>query len=104
MGLPGSIVAFPRFERRRHAGCRLRIERIEADQPVGVEIITRAGRMVEARMVGRQRAQQCARVTAFAAEGLRLRDGWEAWNATMPPVPDDATVSLGYSVKDMPQR
>jgi arylsulfatase A-like enzyme len=34
----------------------------------------------------------------------RMRAGWESWNATMPPVPDDATVSLGYSVKDMPQR
>ena len=27
-----------------------------------------------------------------------------AWNASMPPIPSDATVSLGYSVKDMPQR
>ncbi|HSH89093.1 MAG TPA: sulfatase-like hydrolase/transferase [Ramlibacter sp.] len=33
-----------------------------------------------------------------------LRDGWEQWNATMPPIPEDATVSLGYSAKDMPQR
>jgi len=33
-----------------------------------------------------------------------LRAGWEAWNATMPPIPEDATISLGYSVKDMPQR
>ncbi|WP_374668625.1 sulfatase [Ramlibacter sp.] len=35
---------------------------------------------------------------------VALRETWEAWNATMPPIPDDATVSLGYSVKDMPQR
>ncbi len=33
-----------------------------------------------------------------------LRAQWEAWNATMPAIPQDATVSLGYSVKDMPQR
>lgn len=33
-----------------------------------------------------------------------MRQAWEAWNATMPPIPPDATVSLGYSVKDMPQR
>ena len=33
-----------------------------------------------------------------------LRERWEAWNETMPPIPDDASVSLGYSVKDMPQR
>ena len=38
-------------------------------------------------------------------ERLRaMRADWEAWNATMPPIPADATVSLGYSVADMPQR
>jgi arylsulfatase A-like enzyme len=34
----------------------------------------------------------------------RMRTDWEAWNATMPAIPADATISLGYSVKDMPQR
>ena len=33
-----------------------------------------------------------------------MRSSWEAWNSMMPPIPGDATVSLGYSVKDMPQR
>ena len=33
-----------------------------------------------------------------------MRADWEAWNATMPPIPDDATVSLGYGLQDMPQR
>jgi hypothetical protein len=33
-----------------------------------------------------------------------MRADWEAWHATMPPIPEDATVSLGYSAKDMPQR
>ena len=33
-----------------------------------------------------------------------MRAAWESWNASMPAIPDDATVSLGYSVKDMPQR
>ena len=33
-----------------------------------------------------------------------MRDAWETWEATMPPIPADATVSLGYSAKDMPQR
>lgn len=33
-----------------------------------------------------------------------MREAWNAWNATMPAIPDDATVSLGYSSKDMPQR
>lgn len=34
----------------------------------------------------------------------RMRAQWLAWNDTMPPIPDDATVSLGYSVRNMPQR
>jgi len=33
-----------------------------------------------------------------------MRADWLEWNATMPPIPEDATVSLGYSVKDMPSR
>ncbi|MEZ0306874.1 MAG: sulfatase [Ramlibacter sp.] len=33
-----------------------------------------------------------------------MREAWESWNATMPPIPEDATVSLGYSARDMPQR
>ena len=33
-----------------------------------------------------------------------MRDAWLAWNATMPPIPADATVSLGYGAADMPQR
>ncbi len=33
-----------------------------------------------------------------------MRAMWEAWNATMPSIPEDAIVSLGYSAKDMPQR
>jgi arylsulfatase A-like enzyme len=33
-----------------------------------------------------------------------LRDEWQAWEQTVPSVPEDAGVSLGYSAKDMPQR
>ena len=33
-----------------------------------------------------------------------MRQAWEDWNASMPPIPEDATISLGYSSKDMPQR
>jgi arylsulfatase A-like enzyme len=33
-----------------------------------------------------------------------MRAAWERWNDSMPPIPPDATVSLGYSAKDMPQR
>jgi len=34
----------------------------------------------------------------------RMRLAWEAWNASMPPIPGDATISLGYGLRDMPQR
>ncbi len=33
-----------------------------------------------------------------------LRQQWLSWNATIPAIPDDATVSLGFSAADMPQR
>ena len=33
-----------------------------------------------------------------------MRAAWLAWETTVPVIPDDATVSLGYSGKDMPQR
>lgn len=35
---------------------------------------------------------------------VRMREAWEAWNETMPAIPEDATVSVGYGYKDMPQR
>ena len=35
---------------------------------------------------------------------ITMRVAWEAWDATVPAIPEDATISLGYSVKDMPQR
>jgi arylsulfatase A-like enzyme len=47
------------------------------------------------------------RANRAALEPLRLadmREAWEEWNRGMPPIPPDATVSLGYSAKDMPQR
>ena len=33
-----------------------------------------------------------------------LRQAWLDWQATMPSIPQDATISLGYGAKDMPQR
>ncbi|MBV8618291.1 MAG: sulfatase-like hydrolase/transferase [Curvibacter sp.] len=49
----------------------------------------------------RERANHAGRQPERLAE---LRAAWEAWEATMPPIPEDATVSLGYGAKDMPQR
>jgi arylsulfatase A-like enzyme len=49
----------------------------------------------------RERANRAAREPQRLAA---MRAAWEAWNETMPPIPADASVSLGYGVKDMPQR
>ena len=49
----------------------------------------------------RERANHAPRQPARLAA---LRQAWADWNALMPAIPEDATVSLGYSVKDMPQR
>ena len=49
----------------------------------------------------RERAN-LARVQPQRLDALRAQ--WLAWDATMPPIPADASVSLGYSAKDMPQR
>jgi len=49
----------------------------------------------------RERANRAPRESERLAA---MREAWNAWHATMPPIPTDATVSLGYSAKDMPQR
>ncbi|MEP7301750.1 MAG: sulfatase-like hydrolase/transferase [Caldimonas sp.] len=49
----------------------------------------------------RERANLAPRDPARLAA---MRDAWQAWDATMPPIPGDATVSLGYGSADMPQR
>ena len=53
----------------------------------------------------RQDARERANLAHKHPEMLeRLRADWLAWEATVPAIPDDAAVSLGYSAKDMPQR
>ena len=61
--------------------------------------------------IGQQRrpglASDCERANLAKREPERLaqmRQAWEDWNASMPAIPEDATISLGYSYKDMPQR
>jgi len=49
----------------------------------------------------RERANMAGREPRRLEE---MRAAWEAWNAGMPAIPEDATVSLGYGAKDMPQR
>ena len=33
-----------------------------------------------------------------------MLQAWETWNATVPPIPEDASVLPGYTAADMPQR
>lgn len=33
-----------------------------------------------------------------------MREAWEAWNATVPAIAEDAGVRLGYGAAQMPQR
>jgi hypothetical protein len=33
-----------------------------------------------------------------------MREQYMAWENSVPPIPIDAAVSLGFSYKDMPQR
>ncbi|MEY4652010.1 MAG: hypothetical protein RI884_591 [Pseudomonadota bacterium] len=49
----------------------------------------------------RERANLAAREPERLA---RMRADWENWNASMPPIPEDAGISVGYGAKDMPQR
>jgi arylsulfatase A-like enzyme len=49
----------------------------------------------------RERANRAAREPQRLAA---MREAWEAWDASMPAVPAEAKVSLGYSTRDMPQR
>ncbi|QIL71859.1 sulfatase-like hydrolase/transferase [Diaphorobacter sp. HDW4B] len=53
------------------------------------------------------RSDERERANMAAIQPQRLAamiSAWEAWNASMPPIPVDATVSLCYTEKDMPQR
>jgi hypothetical protein len=52
-------------------------------------------------------ADERERANLASREPARLeamRAAWLEWDSTMPPIPQDATVSLGYSVRDMPSR
>jgi len=52
-----------------------------------------------------QDARERANLAAREPERLaRMREEWLRWESTVPAIPEDATVSLGYSVQDMPQR
>jgi arylsulfatase A-like enzyme len=54
--------------------------------------------------IGRDERER-ANLAAREPERLeRMRAQWLAWDASVPPIPVDATVSLGYSAKDMPGR
>jgi hypothetical protein len=39
-----------------------------------------------------------------SARFVAMRQQYLAWDATVPPIPEDAAVSLVYSTKNMPER
>jgi arylsulfatase A-like enzyme len=96
--LSGQVPSFPRpmFWRMNHRGQRAH----------------RDGRWKYLRVDGYEYlfdidADERERANRAALEPARLaamRAAYEAWEATMPPIPGDATVSLGYGASDMPQR
>jgi arylsulfatase A-like enzyme len=50
-------------------------------------------------------ARERANLAARHPERLAaMREAWLAWEKSVPAIPPDAKVSLGYSAKDMPQR
>jgi arylsulfatase A-like enzyme len=49
----------------------------------------------------RERANHASREPQRLAQ---MREQWESWAQSMPGIPADATVSLGFGLKDMPQR
>jgi hypothetical protein len=46
----------------------------------------------------------CWRMNHRGHQPERLAAMRAAWDATVPAIPEDATISLGYSARDMPQR
>ncbi len=93
---PGKIFERPLFWRMNHRGQRA----------------CRFGRWKYLRVDGHDylfdlEADERERANLGGRDPVRLaamREAWETWNATMPAIPADAKVSLGYSAKDMPQR
>ncbi len=57
--------------------------------------------LFDIRADARERANLAAREPARLAE---MRERWLAWNATLPPVPEDATITLAYTDAHMPAR
>jgi arylsulfatase A-like enzyme len=52
-----------------------------------------------------QDARERANLVAYEPHRFAaMREAWEQWNTTMPPIPDDASVHAVYSEKEMPQR
>ena len=93
---PSATFARPMFWRMNHRGQRaMRDGRWKYLMVDGNEYLFDV--VTDARERANQARREPGRLEA-------MRAAWEAWNATVPPIPVDATISLGYGVKDMPQR
>lgn len=93
---PAHRVARPMFWRMKHRG-----QRAMREGPWKYLRVDEHDYLFDLDRDERERANQAAR----QPERLQaMRDAWERWDATMPDIPPDATVSLGYGRQDMPQR
>jgi arylsulfatase A-like enzyme len=89
------------FDRPMHWRMKHRSQRALRDGPFKYLKVDEHEYLFDIAADARERANLAGRDPARLAT---LREAWLAWDATMPPIPDDATVSLGYGLKDMPQR
>ncbi len=93
---PGQVTARPMHWRMNHRAQRaLRVGEMKYLRVEGHDYLFNVAHD------GRERANLANRAPETLAH---MRAQWEAWNATMPAIAQDATVSLGYGLKDMPQR
>lgn len=100
---PAANTAMPTntFERPMHWRMNFRAQRARRDGQWKYLKVEDSEFLFDIEADARERANLAHRYPDRLA---RMRGEWEAWNLTVPPIPEDATYSAGFSVKDMPQR
>ena len=93
---PGHRFERPMFWRMNHRG-----QRALREGPWKYLMVDRHEYLFDISADARERANRAPLEPQRLAD---MRERWLAWDAGMPPIPPDATVSLGYGPKDMPTR
>jgi hypothetical protein len=89
------------FDRPLHWRMKHRAQRALRDGPWKYQKVDEHEYLFDLSKDERERANQAKRDPQRLAA---MREAWLAWDATVPAIPEDATVSVGYGAKDMPQR